>query len=228
MMPVLHAQNLWKRYGERDEPVLRGINLTVESGDFLAIAGSSGSGKSTLLSILGCLDTPTQGEYRLDGIDVKSLNDRALTRLRAERIGFIFQRFNLVPTLTARENVEYPLVVLRLSQAERRARSLEALKSVGLGEFADRRPADLSGGQQQRVAIARAFVKRPSIIFADEPTASLDHQNALLVLELMRDLNLKSGCTFLFSSHDPIVLKFATRRLHLVQGEFEEELRNVA
>lgn len=226
-MWVIEAENLWKRYGEKDEPVLRGVSLSVARGEFLAIAGSSGSGKSTLLSILGCIDIPTQGLYRIDGIDVRGLRDVDLTRIRAERIGFVFQRFNLVPTLTAVENVEYPLLLLKISRRERRERAMDALSAVGLKEFARRRPLDLSGGQQQRVAIARAVVKRPSIVLADEPTASLDHQSAIHVLDLMRDLNAKYECTFLFSSHDPTVLRFATRRLHLIQGQFQE-VRDVA
>lgn len=220
-MVVIEAQNLWKRYGDKDEPVLRGINLSVQAGEFLAIAGSSGSGKSTLLSILGCLDFPSQGEVWLDGIATSELSDRVATELRAHRVGFIFQRFNLIQTLRAVENVEYPLLMLGVGARDRRQRSLEALDSVGLLEFARRFPAELSGGQQQRVAIARAVVKNPSIILADEPTASLDSVSALRILELMKTLNAKHQTTFVFSSHDRVVLQFAARTLWLTAGQFE-------
>ncbi|MBI1861440.1 MAG: ABC transporter ATP-binding protein [Deltaproteobacteria bacterium] len=224
-MAVIEASNIWKRYTPTDDPVLRGVSLRVESGEFVAIAGSSGSGKSTLLSILGCLDFPTDGDFLLDGIEIKKLSDRDLTRVRAERIGFVFQRFNLIPTATALENVEYPMVVLKLGARERKRRALDALEQVGLKDFTGRFPLDLSGGQQQRVAIARAIVKSPSIIFADEPTASLDHHNAELVLQLIQTLNRENKTTFVFSSHDPAVLNFAERRLFLSSGIFVEEGR---
>jgi putative ABC transport system ATP-binding protein len=219
--PALIAQEVSKHYrlGEIDVPALKGVDLTVGDGDFLAIAGSSGSGKTTLLNLLGCLDRPSGGTVLVDGRDTAELSSDELSRLRAEKIGFIFQTFNLLPVLTAAENVEYPLLLLQVSPEERERRVKDALEKVGLTRFMHHRPAQLSGGQRQRVAIARAMVKAPRVVLADEPTANLDKHTALGILDLMHDLNTSQKVTFVFSSHDPLILSRASHVLYLSDGE---------
>jgi putative ABC transport system ATP-binding protein len=194
------------------------VSLQVAEGDFLAVSGPSGSGKSTLLNILGCLDRPTRGTMEIFGRDVARLGDTAKAGLRARHIGFIFQSFNLVPVLSAYENVEYPLLLIGAAPHERRRRVGSLLEKVGLGGFARHWPDTLSGGQRQRVAIARALVAGPRLVLADEPTANLDTRTSFEILDLMAGLNRESGTTFVFSTHDPRVTRYATRTLLLEDG----------
>ena len=204
--------------GDLEVVALKGVTVGVDIGEFTVFAGPSGSGKSTALNLIGCLDRPSSGEVWLDGKDVATLSDNALGEVRARRIGFIFQSFNLIPVLTAAENVDMALRLAGLN--EQRAEKVEkALIDVGLKDYMTRRPNQLSGGQQQRVAIARALVKRPAIVIADEPTANLDSQNAAAILDLMREMNERDGSTFLFSTHDPMVMECARRVVRLKDGE---------
>lgn len=217
---VLEAINVHKRYrlGKLEVDALRGINLAIESREFFALAGSSGSGKTTLLNLFGCIDLPSSGSILVQKKDPSTLSPNDRAHLRARSIGFIFQTFNLLPVLSALENVEYPLLLLGHSSSERKELGLKALERVGLSKRAHNRPDQLSGGERQRVAIARALIKNPAIILADEPTANLDRKNAEGVLDLMRDLNEKDGLTFVFSSHDPLVLSRAKRVFHMQDG----------
>jgi putative ABC transport system ATP-binding protein len=208
------------RLGDQWVPALNRINLNIDHGVFMAIAGPSGSGKSTLLNLIGCIDTPSSGRILIADQDVSGKNADELAMLRARTVGFIFQTFNLLPVLSAEENVEYPLLQFReLSTAERGRRVAKYLKVVGLSEFAHHRPNQLSGGQRQRVAIARALVMHPKIILADEPTANLDHKTGRRILRLMRRINRQSGATFVFSTHDKRVIDMADRRVDLEDGE---------
>jgi putative ABC transport system ATP-binding protein len=195
------------------------VSLHVETGEFLAIAGPSGSGKSTLLNLIGCIDKPTSGRIFIDGVDTTNLSPSRTTVLRREKIGFVFQTFNLIPVFTARENVEYPLLVQGFSAGERRKRVNEALDSVGLSARANHRPDLLSGGERQRVAVARAIVHRPALVLADEPTANLDTHNATQLIDLMRDLNGSLGLTFIFSTHDQRLLEHTPRIVRLTDGQ---------
>jgi putative ABC transport system ATP-binding protein len=201
-------------------PALRGVSLAIEPGEFLAVAGPSGSGKSTLLNLVGCLDHPTSGRVLLGDVDVATLGDDALSALRARTIGFIFQTFNLIPVLSALENVEFPLLFGPAANDVRR-RASHALEAVGLAGFERHRPDELSGGQRQRVAVARALVTDPKVVLADEPTANLDSATGDTILALMLDLNRKQGTTFVFSTHDPRVLTHAQRVIRLADGRVE-------
>jgi putative ABC transport system ATP-binding protein len=203
--------------GGRPVEALRGIDLEVPAGDYLAIMGPSGSGKTTLLTILGCLDRPTTGSYRLDGREVGGLDDTALSLVRRHKIGFVFQTFHLVPRLTAQANVELPMIFAEVAQAERAERARRALDAVGLAERVDHRPDQLSGGERQRVAIARAVVMGPSILLADEPTGNLDTKSGREVVELLERMNA-DGLTLVVVTHDPEVGARARRRLRLVDG----------
>lgn len=196
---------------------LKGVSVSVQAGEFTAFAGPSGSGKSTCLNLIGCLDRPNEGSVLIEGQDVGKLGDAALGMIRARRIGFIFQSFNLIPVLSAFENVE---LALRLAgqDAGRKEKTEKALVDVGLQEYMNRRPSQLSGGQQQRVAIARALVKSPALIIADEPTANLDSKNGAQILDLMREMNARDGVTFLFSTHDAMVMERARRIVRLMDG----------
>lgn len=195
------------------------VNIQVDSGEFLAIAGPSGSGKSTLLNLIGCIDKPTSGRILVEGVDTSKLNPIRTASLRREKIGFVFQTFNLIPVFTAGENVEYPLLIQGVSSRERRKRVADALESVGLSARANHRPDLLSGGERQRVAVARAIVHRPALILADEPTANLDTQNATQLIDLMRDLNRSLGLTFIFSTHDQRLLEHTPRIVRLCDGQ---------
>jgi putative ABC transport system ATP-binding protein len=220
-MPLIEARDLTREYshGRMTVPALRGVDLDIEAGEFTAVAGPSGSGKTTLLNLIGCLDRPTRGRLVIDGDDVAGYKPSELASLRREKIGFVFQTYNLVPVLTAYENVELPLVLLgRHTRVEIRDRVMSMLSEVGLAGFENRRPMDLSGGQQQRVAIARALVKQPSLVLADEPTANLDSENSQAILALMKTMNETRGATYLFSSHDPLVIGYARRLVQMRDG----------
>ena len=219
-MSLYEVRALSYRYLGNGQPVsaLADVDLDVRTGEFLAIAGPSGSGKTTLLNLLGLLHGADTGTIRFDGMDVSTLSERQRTRLRRERIAFIFQNFNLIPVLTAYENVEYVLLTRPLPSAERRRRTLEALAAVGITEQAGRRPQRMSGGQQQRVAIARALVRDVGVVLADEPTAALDQTTGHAVMDLLKRLNRDHGITFIFSTHDPRVLAAADRVVHLTDG----------
>jgi putative ABC transport system ATP-binding protein len=207
--------------GRTKVPALRGVSLAVEPGEFMAVAGPSGSGKSTLLNLVGCLDHPTSGRVLVSGQDVAALGDDALSDLRARTIGFIFQTFNLIPVLSALENVEFPLL-FRGGRHAGQQRALEALEAVGLKDFAHHRPDELSGGQRQRVAVARALVTDPAIVLADEPTANLDSQTGETIIDLMLAINRRAGTTFIFSTHDPKVMAHAQRVVRLSDGRIVE------
>jgi len=220
-MNVVRVEHVCKDYrlGEQTVRALDDVSLSIEEGVFLAIAGPSGSGKSTLLNLIGCIDTPSSGRIVIDGKDVSGQTPDQLADLRARTIGFIFQTFNLLPVLSAEENVEYPLLQMReIGRDERRSRVAKMLEIVGLTRFARHRPNQLSGGQRQRVAIARALVTRPRIVLADEPTANLDHKTGEGILTLMQDINRKSGTTFIFSTHDRKVMAKANRLVRIEDG----------
>ena len=205
---------------------VRGISLEIEPAAFLSIAGPSGSGKTTLLNLLGALDTPTSGTIAVGDRTTAGLTARELADFRNAHLGFVFQTFNLVPVLTARENVELPLQLRGVAdRAERRSRVEAILRDVGLAEMMDRRPNEMSGGQQQRVAIARALVKGPTLVLADEPTANLDTATAHEIMDLMREMNARAGTTFVFSTHDPLVMDHATRVVRLRDGLVESDER---
>ena len=216
---LVDAVNVAKIYhlGRIEAQALRGVSLQVRQGDFLTIVGPSGSGKTTFLNLIGALDTPSAGTLKLFGRDLATLSKAARADLRLRSLGFVFQAYNLVPVLTARENVEFVLELQGLG-AERRSRAQTVLEQLGLGEFADRRPNELSVGQQQRVAVARAVASRPRLVLADEPTANLDGENAELLIDLMRNLNRQEGTTFIFSTHDPRVVRRAGRIVRLEDG----------
>ncbi|HWP60814.1 MAG TPA: ABC transporter ATP-binding protein [Candidatus Acidoferrales bacterium] len=221
-MQVVRVENVCKIYnlGNQLVQALRDVSLGIDEGDFLAIAGPSGSGKTTLLNLIGCIDTPTSGKIYIDGKLVSEQTPDQLADLRARSIGFIFQTFNLLPVLSAEENVEYPLLQFKeLSKKDRRDRVQFYLKVVGLEKFARHRPNELSGGQRQRVAIARALATKPRIILADEPTANLDHKTGASILELMKEINLVQKATFVFSTHDPAVMKMADRLIEMNDGQ---------
>jgi putative ABC transport system ATP-binding protein len=224
-MSSVRVENAAKDYqlGRTTVAALRGVSLAVEPGEFIAVAGPSGSGKSTLLNLIGCLDHPTSGRVLIDEQDVARLGDDALSDLRAEKIGFIFQTFNLIPVLSAVENVEFPLLVQPSGGRRRstRERARKALAEVGLAEFAHHRPDELSGGQRQRVAVARALVTDPVIVLADEPTANLDSATGEAIVALMEEINRRDGATFIFSTHDPRVMGRAHRVLRLADGRLE-------
>jgi putative ABC transport system ATP-binding protein len=216
---MLTFQHLSKTYGSglAQNTALKDVSADISCGEMVALCGPSGSGKSTLLNLLGLLDTPSQGQIWLDQQPVPT-DPAALARLRCRAIGFVFQRYNLLPVLTALENVEYPLQLLGVAKAERRARAMALLEAVGVGKFASQRPDQLSGGQQQRVAIARALVKAPPLVIADEPTANLDGVSAAQVIDLMQQLGRDANTTFLIASHDPRLYERCSRLLTLKDG----------
>ena len=209
-------QKLYKLGGE-DVRALNGVNATINRGEMVAIIGPSGSGKSTLMNILGCLDRPTTGSYLLDGGDVESYGDDKLAEIRRAKIGFVFQQFNLLPRMTALQNVFLPMIYTRTKERERRA--MESLERVGLGHRANHRPTELSGGEQQRVAIARALVNKPPVLLADEPTGNLDTKVGAAIMEVFRQLNAEDGITVILITHDPTVSASARRVISMRDGE---------
>lgn len=229
-LPLLVVKEVTKRYrmGGVEVEALRGVSLAVKAGEFMALAGTSGSGKTTLLNLIGAIDAPTSGEIILDGIPLRLLAPQDLARFRCKKLGFVFQTFNLVPTLSTLENVEYPLMMLGMSRLQRTRLAAEALEQVGLGKKLRNRPGELSGGQRQRVAIARAMVKKPRLILADEPTANLDRKTAVEILDLMQKLNQQMQTTFIFSTHDQMILSRAERVYYLADGEHAEAPLNFA
>jgi putative ABC transport system ATP-binding protein len=214
---VINATRDFK-IGEVETHALRGVNLSIEDGEFTALVGPSGSGKTTLLQLIGLLDKPTSGQVFINGKDATRLNRNQRADLRKGTIGFIFQFFALIPTLTAYENVEMPLLLNGTKSAERKARVNEMLEAVGLSDRAHHRPDQLSGGQQQRVAVARALSIRPTVVLADEPTANLDTENGKQVMDIMQRLNKETGVTFVFATHDPRVISYANRVVALQDG----------
>jgi len=223
-MEVAKVEKVTRVYkvGETETQALRGIDLTIESGEFTALVGPSGSGKTTLLQILGCLDQPTTGKVFINGNEVTSLNRNQRAELRKENLGFIFQFFALIPTLTAYENIELPLLLKGVNLTERKERVNALLKAVDLMDHAHHRPDQMSGGQQQRVAAARALATRPAMVLADEPTANLDTANGQQLMEIMANLNKETGVTFVFATHDPRVFKYAKRVITLRDGQIVE------
>ncbi len=227
---MITTQGVHKHYvdGETEVHALRGIDLTIDAGEFISIAGPSGSGKSTLLNLIGCLDTADEGEITINGTTVAGQKPNALVELRRQNIGFVFQSFNLIPVLTAYENVAMALSLLGIADAEIRERVMSLLRDVGLEGMEHRRPSRLSGGQQQRVAVARALIKDPAIVLADEPTANLDSETGEQLLKLMKDMNRSRGTTFVFSTHDQMVMDYADRLCRLHDGEITHDERRSA
>jgi putative ABC transport system ATP-binding protein len=222
---VVELQEIAKTYtlGSNNIHALRGVNLSIKRGDFLTIMGASGSGKSTLLNLIGCLDTPTKGVIKINNIDISKLDDEQLTAIRRSNIGFIFQQFNLIPTLTALENIELPMVFSKVSEITRQKRAMSLLEQVNLdSKFATHKPYELSGGQQQRVAIARALANSPSLLLADEPTGNLDTKTGKEIMELLRFLNL-NGTTMVVVTHDPTIMHYSNRNIQLIDGEISNE-----
>ena len=217
---AVRTADLWKIYEQEPAPVeaMHGVSLDVAAGDFVALAGPSGSGKTTLLNLLGGLTRPTHGSVRLRGVELTGLSGSQLARVRLAHVGFVFQAYNLLPVLSALENAEFTLLLRGVPEAERRARVTELFARIGMGGLEDRRPAKLSGGQQQRVAVARAVVGRPAIVLADEPTANLDSATSEALLDVMEQLNREERTTFVFSTHDPRVMRRARRLITLVDG----------
>jgi putative ABC transport system ATP-binding protein len=224
---VLEAEDLVKDYNTRSvrTRALDSVSAAIEEGEFSALAGPSGSGKTTLLNLLGTLDAPTSGTVRVDGTDVATLSEADRSELRLRKLGFVFQAYNLIPVLTAAENVEFVLLLQGMSPSDRRNRAVALLGDMGLGELAGKRPTEMSGGQQQRVAVARAIASNPRIVLADEPTANLDSKTAEALLDLMLEMNRTRGVTFLFSTHDPRVMHRARRILHLSDGKIVQDER---
>ena len=219
-MSIVTCENLIKTYrqGEVTVNALRGVSLAIDKGGFVALAGPSGSGKTTVLNLIGSLDRADSGSISVDGKDYAGMSSSALAELRLHKIGFVFQAYNLIPVLSALENVEYVMLLQGVAPKERAARARAVLEDVGLGDKYDRRPAELSGGQQQRVAVARAIVSNPSIVLADEPTANLDSKTGQGLLELMLAMNAGKGVTFIFSTHDQMVMEYARRLIHIRDG----------
>jgi putative ABC transport system ATP-binding protein len=228
-MALIETDNLWKTYimGTEEIHALRGVSIGIERGEYVAIMGPSGSGKSTLMNLIGCLDTPSQGTYTLNGKAVGSMNDDELARIRNEEIGFVFQTFNLLPRATALHNVELPLIYAGVHSKTRMERAKTALDKVELGDRMTHRPNQLSGGQRQRVAIARALVNNPSILLADEPTGNLDSKTGIEIMSLFARLH-EAGNTIVLVTHEPDVAVHAHRAIHIRDGQVEKDVRRAA
>ena len=225
MIETVHVSKIYKM-GELDLEVIKDLNLSIGSGEFIAIVGPSGSGKSTVLNILGGLDIPTSGEVIVDKVEITHLNTTQLAHFRGEKIGFIFQSFNLIPVLSVYENIEYPLIMIQsLPQKEREKRVLEVLKEVDMLDQKEKYPDQISGGQKQRVAIARALVTKPKIVFADEPTANLDSKTAHRIIELMHKIKQDYNTTFVFATHDEKIVSSAERLITLVDGQITDDTK---
>lgn len=224
--PIVQFKAVTKvfRQGDIETHALRGLDLTVDRGEFVALWGPSGSGKTTALNLIGALDTPTSGSVTLEGRELARLSRRELSAMRRDRIGFVFQAYNLIPVLTAFENAEAVMSLQGVPAAERRQRVMQLLEDVGLKGMEHRRPHELSGGQQQRVAIARAIASNPAVVLADEPTANVDSETAERLLSIMAKLNTDHGATFIFSTHDPRVMKYARRLVGLVDGKVDSDV----
>jgi putative ABC transport system ATP-binding protein len=227
-MALIKLNRVSKIYDGTAVPVkaLSEVELSIEVGEFTAIVGPSGSGKTTLLNVIGGLDVPTQGNVRVDEIDISTYKPDELVNFRLHHIGFVFQAYNLIPVFTAKENVEFIMLLQKISKQEREARAIELLNQVGLGDRINSRPSELSGGQQQRVAVARALASKPSFVLADEPTANLDSQTAESLLDLMEELNEKHNMTFVFSTHDAKVIARAHRVVTLEDGKVKRDITN--
>jgi len=225
MDPIVKCIELTKTYrqGDLEVPALRGIDLEIHPSEFLSLSGPSGSGKTTLLNMIGGLDRPTSGSVIVDGQRLETFGKSELADLRLNRVGLVFQAFNLVPVLSSLENVEFIMQLQGMTKAKRQRKALDILGLVGLSGLENRRPAELSGGQQQRVAVARALVTEPSILLADEPTANLDSKNSEELLKLMKTLNRERGTTFIISSHDPMVIRLTERKVRIVDGKVAED-----
>ncbi len=225
--PLIELEDICRVYGEGEIAVraLDGINLTVDAGEFIAIMGPSGSGKSTAMNVIGCLDSPTSGHYRFNGIEVSGLTQDQRALLRRHYLGFVFQGYNLLPRTSALHNVELPLIYKGLGRAERHAAATESLQKVGLKERAHHDPSELSGGQQQRVAIARALVGKPQIILADEPTGNLDTKTSVEIMEMLQNLNRDEGLTIVMVTHEADMADYAKRLIWMVDGRIERDTR---
>lgn len=223
---VVRVTNLHKTYKETKIPVhaLRGVDMVINKGEFTAIVGPSGSGKTTLLNIIGGLDRPSEGEVYVDGIDISDLSDNKLIDFRKTHIGFVFQSYNLIPVLTAKENVEFVMLLQNVSKDDRNSRTSELMASVGLADKMNNRPSELSGGQQQRVAVARALAPKPAFVLADEPTANLDSKSTSNLLDIMARLNQEEQMTFVFSTHDQRVIDRARRVITLEDGKIISDI----
>lgn len=226
-MNIIEIKNLHKIYSESEVPVhaVNGIDISFEQGEFTAIVGPSGSGKTTFLNMLGGLDKPTEGEVIIDGVNVGGLSSKQVIDFRLRNIGFVFQAYNLIPVLTAKENVEFIMQLQKRDKKEREARAIEMLAAVGLGERVNSRPSKLSGGQQQRVAVARALASKPKFILADEPTANLDSASTTNLLDIMQELNQKENITFIFSTHDQRVVDKARRIITIDDGKIKSDVK---
>jgi putative ABC transport system ATP-binding protein len=224
---LIVCEDLWKIYrvGDVEVQALRGINLAIDRGEFVAVMGTSGSGKSTLMNILGCLDQPSRGRYQLDGLDVATAKPDLLAELRNRQIGFVFQNFNLIPRTSALENAQLPLFYRGVSIKEQRQQAAAALQRVGLAGREQHYPAQLSGGQQQRVAIARALVGAPSILFADEPTGNLDTASSREIMVILEQLNREDGITIILVTHEPDIAAYASRELVMKDGQVVQDVR---
>ncbi len=230
MAPLIVCEDLWKIYrvGDVEVQALRGVNLTIERGEFVAVMGTSGSGKSTLMNLLGCLDQPTRGRYQLDGLDVATAKPDLLADLRNRQIGFVFQNFNLIPRTSALENAQLPLFYRGLSLKEQRKQAAAALQRVGLAGREQHYPSQLSGGQQQRVAIARALVGAPAILFADEPTGNLDTVSSREIMDILEQLNREDGITIILVTHEPDIAAYASRELVMKDGQIVQDVRRAS